>query len=178
MAELGPLLTLKNGFYAFESALHVLPFRPTSGERGLEEWNSFHGWRADYQGLANDGVFFAEDVFGVQFCLVKGAVATFDPETGEKVTIAPNLVDWARRVLGDYEELTGYPLAHEWQIRNGPLPRGQRLVPKTPFVLGGEFTTENVFLLDAERAMHARAAIAMQIRDLPDGTDIVLKVVD
>ncbi len=137
-----------------------------------------HRWRADYQELANDGVFFAEDVFGVQFCLVNGAVATFDPETAEKMTIATNLEEWAQRILEDYEELTGHPLAHEWQIRNGPLPRGQRLVPKTPFVLGGQYTIENLFPLDAERAMRSRAAIAIQIRDLPDGTNIVLKTVD
>jgi hypothetical protein len=177
MAPLAPLLALKNGFYAFESALHVLPLRPISG-RGLDDWNSAQGWRADYQGLADDAVFFAEDVFGVQFCLVSGAVASFDPETGEKTPIASNIEEWAQCVLENHEELTGHPLAHKWQARNGVLPQGQRLLPRTPFIMGGEYAIENLFQLDAEQGMRSRAAVALQIRDLPDGTNVVLKVID
>ena len=55
-AELSRLLTLKNGFYAFESALHVLPSASVEGEYGLDEWNAAETWRTDYEHLA-DGCF-------------------------------------------------------------------------------------------------------------------------
>jgi hypothetical protein len=79
---LGSLLALKNGFYAFEGALHVLGEPGGPAGRGLVEWNSQRLWRGAYEGMADGAVFFAEDVFGVQFALRDEAVQTFDPETG------------------------------------------------------------------------------------------------
>jgi hypothetical protein len=177
-SELVSLLTLKNGFYAFESALHVLPSMPAEGEYGLEEWNTSATWRADYRGLADGCFFFAEDVFGVQFCLLEGIVMTFDPETGDRSVIASSVLEWASKILDERDMLTGYPVAYEWQRQNGAIPRGSRLIPKTPFVLGGEFEIENLFLLESARAMRSRANLALQIKDLPDGTTVVFKIVD
>jgi hypothetical protein len=120
-------------------------------------------------------LFFAEDVLGAQFCVLDGAVMSFDPETGDKSFIAPSVLAWARRILHEGDVLTGYPLAHEWQTRNGPIKPRARLIPKTPFVLGGDFTIENLFLLEAAQAMRSRANLAIQIRDLPDGTNVAFK---
>lgn len=127
------LLRLKNGFYAFEGALHVYPSTSGTGEIGLEEWNSSTIWLANYQGLASGCFFFAEDVFGGQFCLYDGAVMSFDPETGEKNFVAADVEGWAQQVLGEPEVLTGYPLAPEWQSKHGVIPHGKRLMPKVPF---------------------------------------------
>ena len=178
LEELGllELLRLKNGFYAFEGALHVYP--TSASGHALEDWNSPSAWRDAYQGLADGCVFFAEDAFGCQFCVYERRVATFDPETGEKSFIATDVREWAGRILADYEVLTGYPLAHAWQERHGAIPPGQRLVPKIPFVLGGEFAVENLFLLDASRSMRSRANLAVQIKDLPDGAKVKFKIVD
>lgn len=172
------LLELKNGFYAFEGALHVRPLATPQDEGSLEVWNASAGWRSDYDGLADGCLFFAEDVFGSQFCVYEGGVATFDPETGEKAPLADDAEGWARKILDDYDVLTGYALAHEWQAKHGAIPRGQRLVPKIPFVLGGEFTIDNLFLLDDARAMRSRANLAVQIRDLPEGAAVEFKVTD
>jgi hypothetical protein len=46
------------------------------------------------------------------------------------------------------------------------------LVPKIPFVLGGEFGVDNVFALEATKGMRLRGELAVQIRDLPNGTKI------
>ena len=175
---LAPLLRLKNGFYAFESALHVFPDVTAGGERGLLEWNATELWRGEYAGMADGAVYFAEDVFGAQFCVREHAVCTFDPETGEFETIARDLDEWATAVLDEYSLLTGFPLAHEWQTQHGMLPAGSRLVPKQPFVLGGEFALENLHALDAVKGMKFRADIAVQVRDLPDGASVELKVID
>lgn len=180
--RLGPqllqLLWARNGFYAFESALHVFPLSDQTEELSLEMWNSSTLWRSAYGKLANGALFFAEDVFGAQFCMVDGSVFRFDPETGDKALLAATLDEWAGHLLSNHEEQTGWPLAHEWQQRFGPLQPRSRLVPKLPFVLGGEFTVANLHALDCVEAMRFYAKIAMQIRNVPDGGTIELRVVD
>lgn len=136
--QLGHLLDAKNGFYAFESALHVLSDVGGTDEKGLLEWNSEALWRNDYDGMADGAVFFAEDVFGNQFCVRDGGVATFEPETGAFELMAADLEEWAQKVLDDYELWTGHKVAHEWQALHGPIPVGARLVPITPFRARGK----------------------------------------
>lgn len=51
------LLRAKNGFYAFESALHFYPAQRNGIELGLPEWNGPELWVSEYKGLA-DGCFF------------------------------------------------------------------------------------------------------------------------
>lgn len=176
--ELEALLSRRNGFYAFESALHVFPAVVDGYERSLCAWNDQALWVSAYGGLADDFLFFAEDVFGGQFAIKENEVWTFDPETGEAEPLASSLEGWAQALAEDYETLTGYPLAHEWQSNHGALRPGERLVPKTPFVLGGEFDVANLHALDAVKGMLFRASLAVQIRDLPDGAHIRLQVIE
>ena len=179
LSELAEMLRARNGFYAFESALHVF----ASGDQraagdSLEAWNAPTTWRAGYDGLADGFVFFAEDVFGSQFAIRNERVYVFDPETGSAEPMASSVEDWADQLLSDYEVLTGFPLAHRWQQANGPIPAGQRLVPKIPFVLGGDFEISNVYLVDAREGMRLRSELAVQIRDLPDGAQVQYRVVE
>lgn len=176
--ELIELLKHKNGFYAFESALHVFPAYSVGKELGLMEWNSSDLWICEYQGMADKSLFFAEDIFGGQFCIKSDGIYLFEPETGAFDFLAPDLEGWAQAVLSDYDLLTGYPLAHAWQQSRGILATGSRLVPKTPFVTGGEFVVENLMAIESVKAMRLRANLAIQIRDLPDGAAIVWKVTD
>ena len=62
-------------------------------------------------------------------------------------------------------------------MKNGPLLEGLRLIPKTPFILGGEYNVENLFAFDAVKGMRYRADIWKQIRNLPDGASVQLKVI-
>lgn len=176
--QIGRLLTLKNGFYAFEGALHVFPDVAPVAERGLHDWNDPASWRSDYAGMAESAVFFAEDAFGTQFCIRDAGVATFDPETGAFEQMAVDVEEWASKVLGDYSFWSGHAVARAWQLQHGPLPVGARLVPTTPFVLGGKYEAANVHAVDAVKGMKYRASIAVQIRDLPDGASITLNVIE
>ncbi len=177
-AELIKFLKEKNGFYAFESALHVLLAGPVKDSMDLAAWNAEDCWKATYEGMADDGLFFAEDVFGGQFVLKADGVYSFDPETAEYQYLVGGLYGWAEALLADYNVLTGFPLAHEWQVTNGPIPKAKRLVPQIPFVCGGEFSTSNLLLMDATRGMRLRGSIATQIRDLPDGAPIEIEIVE
>ncbi|WP_315770064.1 MULTISPECIES: hypothetical protein [unclassified Bradyrhizobium] len=169
------LLQIKNGFYAFESALHLLSSRACEADIGLDIWNSAGLWKGEYQGLADGFLFFAEDIFGLQFGISKDGISQFDPETGAATVIAGDLDGWACALLRDYDFLTGYSIAHSWQMANGPLAPGLRLVPKVPFVAGGKYELDNLYSLEAVKSMKLRADLAVRIRDLPDGATIRYK---
>ncbi|MFH8988918.1 SMI1/KNR4 family protein [Streptomyces sp. NPDC017940] len=176
--ELTELLQCANGFYAFESALHVYPACSGSGVLSQEDWNDAQLWRAGYGGMADGYLFFAEDAFGGQFGIKGETIFAFDPETGEVSPFAASLEEWASRLLADFEVETGFPLMHEWQSQKGQLQQGLRLLPKRPFVLGGDYSVDNLYALDAVKGMRLRADLAVQIRDLPDGAVIKYSVSD
>lgn len=71
----------KNGFYAFENALHILSVIKKGSEIELLSWNSLGLWRNSYEVLVPECVFFAEDAFGFQFCIMSDGVYLFDLET-------------------------------------------------------------------------------------------------
>jgi hypothetical protein len=171
---LDELLALTNGLFAFESALHIFP---ASGAHGVAAWNSDTLWRDAHAGMSEGLLFFGEDVFGNGFCLRDAEVVSFEAETGAVQPFAENIDEWARVVLGDSDLHTGFALAHAWQVKHGALPQDQRLLPKKPFVLGGEYVLENLYALDAMKGMRLRGSLA-QIRDLPDGAQIRFEVVD
>jgi len=171
-AELGELLARRNGFYAFDSALHVL---------SLEEqirWNTPDGWRREWREEWDGCWCFAQDVFGSQFALAGDRVVMAEAETGERDQLADSLEGWADRLLGDTDYLTGRPLAREWQAANGELPAGKRLFPKLPFMLGGEYAAANLGAVDAQEAMAARGDIFGQVSHLPEGTEVRLRIRD
>lgn len=176
--ELLKLAWARNGFYAFESALHVFPIalRPEYGS--LAWWNAEPLWRCSYGELATDSLFFAEDIFGGQFCFSNGTIFRFDPETGSRSSCGSSVNEWADILLQNAENYTGWPLAREWQEQHGPLASGHRLVPKRPFVLGGEYRVANLYALDSVRAMNFYGNIAIQMASLPDGASVRFEIVE
>lgn len=174
--ELNSLLADKNGFFCFESALLVRPLDYDCQPLGILQWNHPNVWRGEYKINLGEIVFFAEDVFGVQFCMRDNSIQSFDPETGGFTQVAETVEDWARWLLENHRVRTGWPLAHEWQEKKGPLPLGSRLLPKVPFVCGGQFSIENLYILKDVDGMRFRASIANQLVGVPDGTKIVFKI--
>jgi hypothetical protein len=177
-AELYELLSLRNGFYAFESALHVFPSGQADGVLDLATWNAESTWRREFGDLAKGCLFFAEDAFGFQFCLAHDQVCSFDSETGQVATMARSVEEWSAKLLADFRVLTGQPLAHEWQVAHGPLASGKRLAPRTPFVLGGDFIVANLYAASQVELMRFRGHLASKLKDLPDGAQVKLTVTD
>lgn len=176
--ELAEMLAQKNGFYACESALLVRPFEHERAPVGVLEWNATTLWRAEYVEDLSEALFFAEDIFGGQFCIRHDKICTFEPETGLFEPMSSSLDEWAQDIMADYRVRTGFPLAHDWQIRNAPLLPGTRLLPKRLFVLGGKYEVENLYSLADVEGMSFRASIANQIRDVPDGAQVILNSED
>ena len=166
----------KNGFFAFEASLEVFPFGESCRSYSFSEWNNKETWKGYYEDISPNGLCFGQDLFGTQFLVANNDVYSFDPETGEVTLTAGSIEAWAEQLLSDYQVMTGQPLAHEWQSENGTLPERSRLVPITPFVLGGAYEIDNLVAMDAVTGMRLRASLALQIRDLPDGADVVYEV--
>ena len=139
------------------------------------EWNSPDLWVGNYGDEKPRGLCFSQDVFGGQFTL-SDAVYHFEPETGDEKFIANDIEEWATALLRDYDILTGHSIAHDWQAKNGPIPLRHRLVPLTPFVLGGKYDLGNLVAMEAAKAMRIRARLAIQLRNLPDGSRISYEI--
>lgn len=178
LPELEHLYGQKNGFLAFDHALRVFPAVPASHDLSLNRWNSPRLWRDAYGDLADGPLFFADDIFGGQFCVRQGHIFAFDPETAAFEFLAQDLEGWARVILSDIDFRTGRPFARDWQAMHGPLEPTQRLVPKRLFMLGGTFELENFYVLDAVQAMRFRGEVAYQTHDLPDGAQVRFVVTD
>jgi len=142
----------------------------------LHEWNEPSNWKFMYGDVLNDYLCFAEDIFGEQFAVLRGEIVKFNPESAETTFVAKTLDEWACRLLVEYELLTGYSFAHEWQEQFGPIPSGKRLVPKMPFIFGGKYEVDNFYVLDATKAMGLRADLWQQTRTLPDGARVKITV--
>ena len=175
--ELTQLLHLKNGFYAFAQALHVLPAGTVREGFDLVAWNDAALWRGDYGEAAEGYLFFAQNIFGDQFAHRNNRVYRFDPETGLMEHFADSLVGWAARILDDPEEV-GFLTALAWQQAHGDIPVGKRLFSKIPFVLGGTAAIDNLYLGDPLDALRWRADLARQLKCLVPGTSVRLVIED
>ena len=182
--ELAELLSERNGFYAFESALHVYGIyatgEPSETQPDILRWNDPDCWRSSYGDLADDYLFFAEDVFGGQFAIADGgeSIVSFDPETADSAIVADGIDSWAKAILEDFDYLTGHSLASAWQKRHGGLRQGDRLLPKLPFVVGGKYEISNLRSSNAVDGMRFRGEIAVQIANLPEGSPIHFRAMD
>jgi hypothetical protein len=170
--EFENILDIKNGFIAFESALHFFHSGDGQDYIDINTWNEPSLWIDQYSKKAQRYVFFAQDLFGSQFIVYDNAIHIFEPETENIEYMADNFESWSEKILADYEFLTGHPLANEWQIQNGPIKRNMRLIPKIPFVCNGAYEIDNLFESEAVKSMRFRANFSKQIKDLPDGAKI------
>jgi hypothetical protein len=173
--ELHSIFIKKNGFLAFESALLLFPTATVESIRSLAEWNSPAGWRRFYKAIPPEAIFFAEDVFACQFGIGKETVLKLNPESGNIDEHSACLEEWAGKILADYDAETGWSLAREWQQTNGPLPLGHRLLGKRPFVLGGDYSLDNLVAVDGWVAMEKLGYLFNQIKNVPDGNRVTVK---
>jgi hypothetical protein len=171
--ELAALLASSNGFAVFNYGVQVFHTGPRGLGPELSAWNAPRTWKHTYGRLADGLLCFGQDLFGVQFAIEEGRrVSTFDPETGDRHTVGETLDDWAEWLLAKPDERGARALATAWQKGRGALGHDERLLPRTWFVLGGEYTEDNLMTSDAVTAMRARGPIARQLHTLADGAEV------
>jgi hypothetical protein len=176
-APVSELLKRINGLLLFGGAIVFRPASTYDRLHGVPEWNAPDLWKRDYDVDLGPCTFFAEDVFGCQIgWLPDAGIVLLDPETGELDVIASSLdglVEWIR---ADPEQTSGSPFLREWEQRNGKLQLGDRLLPTVPFVCGGDFDPSNLVAVHDWDAMRFRGALARQIRHVPDGSTVLLRL--
>jgi hypothetical protein len=173
--ELLRLLRVKNGFYAFESALHVFPLVMDDwfNSQDLARWNAPTLWKHAFGKKAETLFAFAEDIFGYQFCSQGDQIVRFDPETGDVERVCSSVDEWAMLICHDYNFQTGYPVAKAWQAKHGPIAQGNRLVPIYPLISKeGSYDVSNFYEVDDLKGMLSRANFARQVRDVKDGQQV------
>ena len=115
---LSTILKKKNGFFAFEGALH---FYPTAGDEiSIESINGEREWIVEYDGLADGLFFFAQDIFGSQYCIREsdGMFCKFEVETGHVEDKSTHLSGLIELILKDFDFESGHTFAKEWQEKN------------------------------------------------------------
>jgi hypothetical protein len=122
--------------------------------------------------LKEDLFFFGCDLFGNQFAYVNNEICMFNIETGERELIASNFNKFLDILIADRNYYTGESILIQWNDLMIPVDFKQRLVPIKPFVIGGEYSPNNMRAVDFFETLSYNASIARQIYDLPDGTDL------
>ena len=175
VAQVLSLLESKNGYVAFEAALHVFSTDDAANVPGLVTWNSPDGWRKLY-GLENDPIlFFAQDLFANQFGITSDKVFRLEAEWGQLTEHSLNLANWAETVLQDYDYETGWSVGREWQLANHAIDASERLLAKKPIVLGGDYVSENFAAIPTAQCMQQLGRLFNEIKDKPDGTPVRVK---
>ena len=70
------------------------------------------------------------------------------------------------------------PLIEAAKASLGELPTGRKYCLKIPGILGGAYEIDNIGTISFEELISFSGDIAYQCKDVPDGTKVILEVVD
>lgn len=165
-----------NGGYFYDNSLHIFGYSKEVPHHDLSYINNL--FKMLFGELSKDIIFFAEDIFGNPYGFENNTIVFFNIETSDKEVIGNNFAEWLAEIDNDLDYYTGQSLAKELSKDDKfQLAYGKRLAPKYPFVLGGEYTLENLILKDFEKNIDYNSSIAKQIVDLPDGSNVKIDII-
>lgn len=158
-----------NGFVLSGGALHV------RGAVLEPEWHSIRkSWRGKdafhelYDEVLPGDIPFAEDLFGDQFFLRRGAVWRLFAETGELEPMTDSFADFLEGVDEDAEGFLNVP--------GGNLEPGQLMLAYPPFCLEESGKESRLSVVPAAQAIAFHAQLARQLKDVPEGAKIKFNV--
>lgn len=162
-----------NGGFFWGLSLHFYAFSALSDYGNIETVNG--SFLAEYGAHASGLITIGQDIFANQFvCEVKtGKFFLFNCETAETELLGNSFSSFIEHIVADIEFYTGKKLLD--QFEKG-IKLNQRLCPKIPFVIGGEYVQENFYACNFPQYFEFYADLAKQVHELPDGTPIKLKV--
>jgi hypothetical protein len=169
------IIDSNNAGFFYGHALQIYSYSSLHAYQDIEAINSLLTEELGYifEGL----IAFAEDLFGTQFCfdLKTGGIIFFETETGKRTPIASNFEKWLDLINEKSSYFTGVNILKQWQSEHD-LAFDQRLCPKKPFIMGGDFRIENLYAGTFPVFLKAYANIARQVFNLPDGTAVKLVI--
>lgn len=165
----------KNCGFFYGQSLHVYGYSQIHVYHDMASVNLL--LQKEYGDIVAGLVSFAQDLFGNQFCFdtAKSDIVFLDVETGGRDVIAVGFSKWVDVLQDRLQYFTGINVLEEWLLNN-QLEFDQRLCPKVPFVMGGEFKVNNLYASAFPNSIKAYANIAKQVYSLPDGTPVKLDI--
>lgn len=164
-----------NGGYFFNNSIHMFGVSRESIYHDSETINNYISKL--YKNISTGLLFFAEDLFGNLFSYDTKGVVYFNIETGEKEFLCDDFISWCELLQDDLEYYTGSALIKEMSNDQViKLGLGYRLSAKYPFVLGGDYDLNNLYLKGQFENLQYNASIANQIYNLPDGEKIKINL--
>ena len=172
------LLSLHNGLTAFDGGLRIFGTEPGKLPT-LQEWNQQNGWRSAYKELIKKTlVFFAEDVFGNQFALDDGKVLYFDVENGRATPFGDSFLQWLSSIIEDPVDRLQLMPYKNWRGKGERLEPSEHLCPVYPFIVKADPPLHELYRVNSVEDMQYKGHFAYQIKDVPDGAQIKIKVTD
>jgi hypothetical protein len=169
-ADLTSILFQTNGFILHHGALHV---RGASREPSWHSigyaWHGSHSFHCLYESINAADIPFAQDQLGDQFLLRDGAVIKLLAESDEVEPLSENLHIFFREVENDIENFLNVSLEKR-------LEPGKLWLAIPPFVLQESATGATLKSVEALEVIQFHADLARQIRDVPDGEKVTIKV--
>jgi len=77
-----------------------------------------------------------------------------------------------------FDFYSGIAIGNLWIAQKCPLGCSERLCPKMPFILDGEYENENLYRCLFPTYILVNSNIANQIHMLPEGTPVQIKIVE
>ena len=101
----------------------------------------------------------------------------FNIETGDTEILSENFLELLSKIYSDFDFYSGANFLNDLK-RNWmeDLANGFRLCPKYPFVLGGSYEIENLYLKLHQENLKFNASLARQILDHKDGTNFIWRL--
>lgn len=169
------LQNIGNGGFFLSQSLLIYPHTGDIEYPGIKGVNDClrENFGVYFEGL----IAFGQDIFGNQFCFdtINSKVVFFNIEDATKFNMATDFRGWVDCFVKDYDYYSGYSYSIDWQI-NHRLEFNQRLCPKKPFTIGGDYNVANFYASAYPAYLKLNAALAIQLHDLPDGTPVQLTI--
>jgi hypothetical protein len=172
------LLSLHNGLTAFEGGLRI--FGTNSGVLPtLKEWNKQDGWRSTYKDLMKQNlIFFAEDAFGNQFAYDEEKIVYFNAEIGRATSFANSFTEWLSIILEDPVDTLQLMFFKAWTEKGEHLKPSEHLCPVYPFIVKSDPPLKELYRVDGTEDMSYKGSFAYQIKDVPNGAQIKIRVTE
>jgi len=172
-------LASRNGFVAFGGGLHV---------RGAVLDPEWHSIRAALEGpsaphvlfdaLTPADVPFAQDALGDQFILRDGLVYRLHGEAGNLQPLQVDFVSFLERCAANPVDYLSLQPLLTFQAQGGKLTPGQLLSVYPPFLIDTGKSERSYAAVPAIQVLTSLGRFASEVRDLPDGTKVKIKVPD
>ena len=170
--DLQVLLKKHNGFILSHGAFHVRGACKDPSWHSLRSaWNGVHSFSSLYSAVQSTDIPFAQDQVGDQYLIRNRKIIRLDAETGDIFKFSSSLDEFFNGIDLNIEDYLNVNLLKK-------LEPGQLLHAYPPFCVGEANKGVSLKPCSAESVILFLAEFAKQIKDIPDGGKIIIKLTE